>query len=44
MLKRKATVYIKNWIDTKDFREVDKAQRSLLQGYQYDMRWCSATC
>ena len=28
---------VQKYIDTKDFREVDKIQRSLLQGYQYDI-------
>ena len=27
---------VQKYIDTKDFREIDKIQRSLLQGYQYD--------
>ena len=28
---------VQKYIDTKDFREVDRIQRSLLQGYQYDI-------
>ena len=28
---------VQKYIDTKDFREVDRLQRSLLQGYQYDI-------
>ena len=28
---------VQKYIDTKDFREVDKIQRNLLQGYQYDI-------
>lgn len=28
---------VQKYVDTKDFREVDKIQRSLLQGYQYDI-------
>ena len=28
---------VQKYIDTKDFREVDQIQRSLLQGYQYDI-------
>lgn len=28
---------VQKYLDTKDFREVDKIQRSLLQGYQYDI-------
>ena len=28
---------VQKYIDTKDFREVDRVQRSLLQGYQYDI-------
>ena len=28
---------VQKYINTKDFREVDKVQRSLLQGYQYDI-------
>ncbi len=28
---------VQRYIDTKDFREVDMVQRSLLQGYQYDI-------
>ena len=28
---------VQKYIDTKDFREVDKLQRSILQGYQYDI-------
>lgn len=28
---------VQKFIDTQDFREVDKVQRSLLQGYQYDI-------
>lgn len=28
---------VQKYIDTKDFREVDKIQRTLLQGYQYDI-------
>lgn len=28
---------IQKYIDTKDFREVDRVQRNLLQGYQYDI-------
>lgn len=28
---------VQKYISTKDFREVDKIQRSLLQGYQYDI-------
>ena len=28
---------VQKYIDTNDFREVDKIQRSLLQGYQYDI-------
>ncbi len=28
---------VQKYIDTKDYREVDKIQRSLLQGYQYDI-------
>ena len=28
---------VQKYIDTRDFREVDKIQRSLLQGYQYDI-------
>ena len=28
---------VQKYIDTKDFREVDSVQRSLLQGYQYDI-------
>lgn len=28
---------VQRYIDTRDFREVDKVQRSLLQGYQYDI-------
>lgn len=28
---------VQKYIDTKDFREVDKVQKSLLQGYQYDI-------
>lgn len=28
---------VQKYMDTRDFREVDKIQRSLLQGYQYDI-------
>lgn len=28
---------VQKYIDTKDFREVDRIQRNLLQGYQYDI-------
>ena len=28
---------VQKYIDTKDFREIDRIQRSLLQGYQYDI-------
>ena len=28
---------VQKYVDTKDFREVDRIQRSLLQGYQYDI-------
>ena len=28
---------VQKYVDTKDFREVDKIQRSLLLGYQYDI-------
>ena len=28
---------VQKYIDTRDFREVDRIQRSLLQGYQYDI-------
>ena len=28
---------VKKYLETKDFREVDRVQRSLLQGYQYDI-------
>ena len=28
---------VQKYIDTRDFREVDRLQRSLLQGYQYDI-------
>lgn len=28
---------VQKYIDTKDYREVDKIQRNLLQGYQYDI-------
>lgn len=28
---------VQKYIDTKDFREVDRIQKSLLQGYQYDI-------
>ena len=28
---------VQKYVDTKDFREVDSIQRSLLQGYQYDI-------
>ena len=28
---------VQKFVDTKDFREVDRIQRSLLQGYQYDI-------
>ena len=28
---------VQRYIDTRDFREVDRIQRSLLQGYQYDI-------
>lgn len=28
---------VQKYVDTKDFREVDNLQRSLLQGYQYDI-------
>lgn len=28
---------VQKYLDTKDFREVDKIQRNLLQGYQYDI-------
>ena len=28
---------VQRYVDTKDYREVDKVQRSLLQGYQYDI-------
>lgn len=28
---------VQTYIDTKDFREVDRIQRNLLQGYQYDI-------
>jgi len=28
---------VQTYVDTKDFREVDRLQRSLLQGYQYDI-------
>ena len=28
---------IQTYLDTKDFREVDRVQRNLLQGYQYDI-------
>lgn len=28
---------VQRYVDTKDFREVDRIQRSLLQGYQYDI-------
>ena len=28
---------VQTYIDTKDFREVDRVQRNLLQGYQYDI-------
>lgn len=28
---------VQKYIDTKDYREVDRIQRSLLQGYQYDI-------
>jgi len=28
---------VQKYIDTRDFREVDKVQRNLLQGYQYDI-------
>ena len=30
---------VQKYIDTKDFREVDRVQRSLLQGYQYDIAY-----
>ena len=30
---------VQKYIDTKDFREIDKIQRSLLQGYQYDIAY-----
>ena len=28
---------VQKYVDTKDFREIDKIQRSLLLGYQYDI-------
>ena len=28
---------VQKYVDTRDFREVDRVQRSLLQGYQYDI-------
>ena len=34
---------VQNYIDTKDFREVDRIQRSLLQGYQYDIAHYATT-
>ena len=30
---------VQKYIDTRDFREVDRIQRSLLQGYQYDIAY-----
>lgn len=34
---------VQKYIDTKDFREVDRIQRSLLQGYQYDIAHYATT-
>ena len=28
---------VQKYVDTKDFREVDRIQKSLLLGYQYDI-------
>lgn len=34
---------VQRYIDTRDFREVDRIQRSLLQGYQYDIAHYATT-